>query len=271
MHDTPPTSTLRARFAELPAPREGDALRLRTGTAADYAALAGHHYRSARPATMMRILTLHDPTPTVADRFQRGPRRTQPTGRSVAVLVESLPALSCKLRDAALPGRYAALAPRQRARLLNAEVRCISRVIVDPRYRGLGLAVRLVRHALATATTPYTEALAVMGAASPFFEKAGMAAYHRPPHAYDERLTAALGVCGFSADALAPAAAGGDAMAALTPDRRRWLELELRRWYRSAIGRAAGSSRDPAEHRRAARRKLMSRPVYYLQANHMAL
>lgn len=61
--------------------------------------------------------------------------------------------------------------------LLNAEVRCISRVIVHPSFRGLGIGVGLVRHALDTATTPYTEAIAAMGWVHPLFEKAGMEAF----------------------------------------------------------------------------------------------
>jgi len=53
----------------------------------------------------------------------------------------------------------------------------ISRVVVHPIYRGCGLAVRLVRHALRTARTSRIEALAVMGAIHPFFELAGMKCY----------------------------------------------------------------------------------------------
>ena len=267
MSPTPAIPDLRERFDALPVPRMCDRLRLCPGTAGDYASLAEHHYRAARPATMTRVFTLHDPSPTVADRFLGRDAPASATGRPVAVLVESLPSLSCRLRDAALFERYALLPARQRARLLNAEVRCISRVIVDPRYRGLGLAVRLVRHALATATTPYTEALAAMGVASPFFEKAGMAAYQRPPHPHDERLAAALSACGTPGHALLRVSTWDRVLQSIDAERRGWLTRELARWYRSAIGRSAGSSRDPADHFRAAQHKLRSRPVYYLYAN----
>lgn len=266
MSPTPANPALRERVDALPAPRGCDRLRLRPGTAGDYASLAEHHYRAARPATITRVFTLHDPSPTVADRFRGRDEPASETGRPVAVLVESLPSLSCRLRDAALFGRYASLPARQRARLLNAEVRCISRVIVDPRYRGLGLAVRLVRHALATATTPYTEALAAMGVANPFFEKAGMAAYPRPPHPHDERLSAALSACGTSDHALLRVRTWDRVLQSIDAERRAWLTRELARWYRSAIGRSAGSSRDPDDQFRAAQYKLCSRPVYYLYA-----
>jgi len=260
--------TLRTRFAALPAPPEGDRLVLAPGTAADYAALSSYHYRAARPATMMRILTLRDPTPTVINRFT-GHRQAHgdPTPGAVAVLVESLPTLSCKLRDLALQRRYAGLDAKQRGRLLNAEVRCISRVIVDPRYRGMGLAVRLVQHALATATTVYTEALAAMGLASPFFEKAGLAAYRRAPHAHDERLLAALRHVKLDPDRLARSDQVRADLDALDDERRAWLFRELSRWYRAAVGRSAHASRNPADHLRAAQQKLFSQPVYYLRDN----
>ncbi|MFI4859506.1 MAG: GNAT family N-acetyltransferase [Phycisphaerales bacterium JB063] len=251
------------RFAALPARGEGDRLVLAPGSAADYAALAEHHYRAARPATMMRVLTLRDPAPGVVDRYLQ----REPEGRPVAVLVESLASLSCKLRDLALCGRYASLPARMRGKLLNQEVRCISRVVVDPRYRGLGLAVRLVRHALASATTPYTEALAAMGAVSPFFEKAGMLAYHRQRHAHDERLLAALASAGLPVGLLNAPQARSAALAGLPPERRAWVEHELGRWYRSAVGRGGGASRDPAEHWDTARQKLVTLPVYYLHDN----
>ncbi len=157
---------LLARFARLPAWPLEEQLRLSPGTLADYTALAPWHYRAGRPATIARILRLAWPQ--------------DPHAAPAAVLVESLPTLACHRRDQALGGRYTACPEaRTRARLLYAELRCISRVIVHPQWRGLGLAVRLVRHALFTATTPYTEAFARMGWLHPFFALAGMTAY--PP------------------------------------------------------------------------------------------
>lgn len=267
------STLLRTRFAALPEPPEGDRLILAPGTAADYSALSGYHYRASRPATMMRILTLRDPAPTIAERFvgrtkTRGDQRPGAArGSAVAVLVESLPTLSCKLRDLALDRRYAGLDGKQRGRLLNAEVRCISRVVVDPRYRGMGLAVRLVRHALSSATTVYTEALAAMGGVSPFFERAGMAAYHRPPHPHDERLLAAMARIEFAPSSLATPDEARANLDALAADPRCWFLAELHRWYRAAVGRSANASQDPADHLRAAQQKLLSRPVYYLHDN----
>jgi len=156
--------------------------------------------------------------------------------------------LGCALRQQAWGDRYTlGLTRRQRAQLLNAEIRCISRVVIDPRWRGLGLAVRLVRHAQHTATTPITEARAAMGRVSPFFEIAGMTAYQRPPHRHDARLRDALRHVGDD-----------------TPADDPFVLRELQRWARAAH---VDPDTDPATLRRLAEARLMFTPVYYAHRN----
>ena len=256
-------TTLMQRFRAV-GPTDGLAtLPITQGRRADYLALKPHHYRPGNPATMARIFTIVDPRPGAADRYVG----RSDSSRVIAVLVESLPVLSCRLRDFALSGRYGHLPPRQRSRLLNDELRCISRVIVDPRYRGLGLAVRLVRHALATATTRYTEALAVMGRVSPFFERAGMTAYARQSHTHEDRALAALRYAGFEPVQLAMPAALEARIAGLEASSRALLARELTRWYRTAGGR--GVKREPSmrEVLMTAQQRLLARPIYYLHEN----
>ena len=184
----------------------------------------------------------------------------------VAVLVESLPSLSCRMRDWATHDRYGGhLPPRPRAMLLNAELRCISRVVVDPRWRGLGLAVRLVRDALASPTTPLTEAIAAMGRVNPFFERAGMTAYPRPTHAHDDRLIAALARAGIVARDLARTRWAWRQIQSLDPATRAWLLKELHRWYRQNAGRSAQHETDPRRQLDVARQRLRLEPVYFLK------
>ena len=213
----------------------------------------------------MRVLTIRDPRATPTQRFVRGDPKDEAVGEPIAVLVESLPPLGCQLRDQATGGRYSGgLTRGERARLLNAEVRTISRVVVDPRWRGLGLAVRLVRHALDTATTPVTEALAAMGRVSPFFERAGMVAYHRPHHPRDARLIDALASAGFSPTQLARLDLLRAGMEALPKQRQEWIEAELRRWHPPSRSRR-GAADDPVQAAlEAAREGLLLNPVYYL-------
>ena len=237
---------------------------LREGDKQDYAALSAHHYRAARPATMMRVLVLESTQPTLRSRLKWQQGQPLPA----AVLVESLPGLRCRMRDYALSDRYVGLKDvRERALLLNAELRCISRVVVHPQWRGLGLAVRLVKAALDTATTPYTEALAAMGKVNPFFEKAGMTAYPRPPHIYDDRLTSALRCIGLSQSDLAMPEHIEQHLQHESPECREWFKRELTQWYRRNGGRHCKRSPTMAMMLTAARERLGLEPVYYLHVN----
>lgn len=57
---------------------------------------------------------------------------------------------------------------------LNRDFITISRVVIHPKYRGVGLAVRLVKETLPKVGYKYVEALVVMAKYNPFFKKAGM-------------------------------------------------------------------------------------------------
>jgi len=50
----------------------------------------------------------------------------------------------------------------------------ISRVIIHPKYRSIGLGARLVKETLPRVGRKYVETMAVMALYNPFFEKAGM-------------------------------------------------------------------------------------------------
>lgn len=255
---------LQKRFVSLGDVDPLEHLKLVRGGIADYNALKEYHYRADRPATLTRVLAFRHSTRSAADRFSHKPAGP----RTVAVLTESLPSLACKMRNRALGDRYGAwLEPGQRARLLNSEVRVISRVVVHPAWRGIGLAVRLVRAALADPATIYTEALTAMGRVNPFFERAGMKAYPRPPHTSDARLTDAMLSAGLSTHDLADPERLHTTIGSLTPIRRSWFLRELYRWYRHSGGRNIVHNTDPAVHLRAAREKLTLEPVYYLHHN----
>lgn len=258
------TSQIIQRFLSQDTPTLEASLELTQGSIADYNTLKEHHYRADRPATATRVLTLRHSDRSAACKF-----RGDDTGTiAVAVLVESLPSLSCTMRNWALNDRYGNwLAPRPRASLLNREVRVISRVVVHPCWRGVGLAVRLVKAALESATTQYTEALAAMGRVNPFFERAGMTAYPRPPHKYDARLTDAIHWIGLSTHDLACIEKFISKFNTLDNNKRAWFHKELYRWYRQNGGRSIVHSQDPMIHLRTARQRLMLDPVYYLHNN----
>jgi GNAT superfamily N-acetyltransferase len=61
-----------------------------------------------------------------------------------------------------------------KARLINDEIARISRVVIHPKFRGIGLGAFLVEETLPKVNVKVIEVLAVMARYNPFFEKAGM-------------------------------------------------------------------------------------------------
>jgi len=102
----------------------------------DYKALERYHYVAGAPA--VPVLTL----------------RACARGHLAGVLVVAMPTLNGAWREQAWPGRYTSGDKRRDTARLNREVRTIARVIVDPRFRGLGVARRLVRAYLDDPLTP---------------------------------------------------------------------------------------------------------------------
>ena len=163
-----------ARLLDAPRRRRLDQVRrwpITRGTIRDYHELAGFHYLAGPPACHKRVYVVRRPHSGRQCRW-----RDLAGADLAAVLVVSPPLMTVRGRNIAMAGRYSGTDRREAIRRLNREIECISRVIVHPTYRGSGLAERLVRHALATAQTPFVEALAAMGRVHPFFEKAGMTA-----------------------------------------------------------------------------------------------
>jgi hypothetical protein len=101
------------------------------------------------------------------------------------------------LRNAATGGVFSGFGDnRLQLQMVNKYVRCISRVIIEPRYRGLGLASRLVAETMPRLGAAVIEAMSVMGAVHPFFEKAGMKRYEAKPAASSVQLIEALEMVG---------------------------------------------------------------------------
>jgi GNAT superfamily N-acetyltransferase len=258
------------RWRELPL-RDSllDELHFERGRLGDYESLARFHYKSGRPSPAKAVFRIRRHAPTVVGRYVRRGEQDQIIG----VLVRSLPHLSCQMRDVATHGRYQGLKRRDAAAMLNREVRTISRVVIDPQWRGLGLAVKLVRFALDQphdsdspgATAPlFTEALAAMGHVSPFFERAGMTRYDRPARPEHTRLLDALRHLSIEPHLLA--ATGLVNQRITRPDDVSFLVGELRTWLR-ARRRSVQTSIEqlPLEALlRAARDELLAQPVYYL-------
>ncbi len=144
------------------------------GSKTDYESLERFHYRPKRPATFAEVWVVRHIPP--GDPAAAG---------TVAVAVLSYPTLSHREREVTL--NLVRLSEADRARFVNRHIRTISRVAVHPTFRSLGLAAILVRCILHHGPTRYIEAMAVMGRAHPFFERAGMTLISTPPASSEDR------------------------------------------------------------------------------------
>jgi len=105
-------------------------------------------------------------------------RGSHDAGELIGTLIVSHPTLNGPWRERAWPGQYPSRGSCQR---LNREIRTISRVVVDPRWRGMGIGCALVRAYLDHPATERTEAISAMGNASTLFIVAGMKRVAYPP------------------------------------------------------------------------------------------
>jgi GNAT superfamily N-acetyltransferase len=97
-------------------------------------------------------------------------------GELAAVIVYGPAHLALKARNLVLPmyKKDKNDDGREHAKKINNDIIRIWRVIVKPKFRGAGLASKLVRDTLMLTNYPYVETLAVMAQYSNFFESAGM-------------------------------------------------------------------------------------------------
>ena len=218
------------------------------GNRSDYEQLAHYHYKAGAPATIARtagglpcILAARDSE-----------------GRLAGVLVVSLPTLNSSWRRLAWPGVYDTGDKRRDARAINHSLCCISRVIVEPRFRGLGLAKCLVERYLSDSLTRRTEAIAAMGHICPFFEAAGMTAYPLPPSLRDARLHDALASVGLETWELLERGSVERILA-----QHAWLAREARIWAAGSPGTRRFRDDEPESVLMLAASHASQRPIAY--------
>ncbi len=124
-------------------------MRVVEGSLEDYEGLASFHYRSSRVPAPMKVFAL-----------RRG-------SETVGVIVYSYAGILAF-------GRGKAFGRRLTVEEINRDLALISRVVLHPKYRSIGLGVRLVKETLSLVGKPFVEAVAVMAKYNCFFEKAGM-------------------------------------------------------------------------------------------------
>jgi len=230
-------------------------LQIIRGSLEDYKQLAHYHYRDSRIGPFAAIFAIR---PAKALGTQSGPR-------TIGVIVYTMPSPAIELRNIATDNLFAGLDRTTQLDLVNKNIRCIGRVIIEPRFRGLGLASRLVRETMPEMGVPLVEAMAVMGLVNPFFEKAGMKAYAAKMPARCVQLIEAFSMVGIEKDMLISPQKVQQKLNQLQRPEAEFIELQINRFLQS-YGKRRNS---PAglERTRFVLSKLTTRPVYYIWFN----
>jgi hypothetical protein len=235
-------------------------LRIFPGTREDYESLSHYHYREPNMGPYAAIFAF------------KGKFRTATMLETVGVIVYSMPTAGSSLRNIATGGIFAGLDKGTRLALINKNIRTISRVIIEPRFRSLGLAVRLVRETMPIMNVPFVEALAVMGRANPFFEKAGLTRYDAPMSPSCVRLIEAFSAVGVDEQDLIDPAVVQNHLSLLVTRRSnrgeheaQFIEDEIMRFLQSYGQRRL--MQPGIERTRFILSKLTDSPVYYLWKN----
>jgi GNAT superfamily N-acetyltransferase len=121
----------------------------------------------------------------------------------IGVIVYSGSYLNLKPRNMVFGDRYVFTpGDYNKAKLINEEIARISRVVIHPKFRGIGLGAFLVKETLPKANAKVIEVLAVMAKYNPFFEKAGMVRvdYRRDETSIEKKVRGFLEVHSFDFD-----------------------------------------------------------------------
>lgn len=241
---------------ELPAPAYAELLEeieVVPGRARDYARFAHWHYLGpGRPGpTCLALLARH-------------------AGRDIGIALFGWPHLLLAARAHALPAFAPARIKAEGAAALNRDVRLLQRVVVEPRWRGVGVSRLLIRAGLERLGVPHVECVAQMGAFSDFLLSAGFRhAGEVAPPATVRRLDAFLRRHGIAPAALLEPASRAACLEALPPAQARRLRSLLNQLLRARIETGFGSRRgragfDGEAMLRKAISRLGARPGYYL-------
>ncbi len=229
-------------------------LQIEAGDINDYKQLARYHYRESRLGPYSNVFAIK------AEKMP-GVLRKQ----TVGVIVYAAPAMAVEMRNIALGGILSNISQRDKLSFINNNIRNISRVVLEPRFRGLGLAAWLVRKTLHLVNVPIIEALAVMGHVNPFFEKAGMKAYPAKESLRCAQLIEAFSAVGITKENLIDPRMVQQKLDAMPKQENDFIERQMKIFLQSY-----GTRRNMPggiERTKFALSKLTERPVYYVWFN----
>lgn len=229
-------------------------LQIVPGDMRDYEQLCAHHYRDSRPVAVKAIYAIRPRRPLGS--FGRKP---------AGVIVYTMPNPRIELRTPATDGIFRGLDRQTELALLNRHVRCIARVIIEPRFRGISLAVRLVRATMPMLGVPMIEALGVMPLVNPFLERAGMKSFEPRVPVEHVELLEALSAVGIEEDDLIDPDAVQQRLDQLARPAGDFIETRMQRFLKSHGSRRTMLA--GIERTRYILGKLTHRPAYYIWFN----
>jgi len=237
-------------------------LQIVPGCLDDYKELAHFHYRDSHLGPYAAIFALK---PSVLGTPGGGRLAARLGAKPVGVIVYTMPSPGLELRNIATGNLFAGFDKATQLALINKNIRRISRVIIEPRFRTLGLASRLVRETMPQINVPIIEAMAVMGKVNPFFEKAGMTAYTAKMPGRCVQLLEALSMVVIEKEELIDSQKVQRKLEQLQGQRAEFIELQIKRFLAS-YGKRRNMA-PGAERTRYILSKLTDRPVYYIWFN----
>lgn len=233
----------------------GKNLQIIPGSLNDYKQFAHLHYRDGRPGPVASIYVLKS-NGTLYDLSPKTP---------VGVIVYSMPSPVLEMRSVMTDHFFAGLDRSTQLALVNKNVRRISRVIIEPRFRGLGLASHLVRETMPWLNVPIIEAVAVMGLVNPFLEKAGMMACSSGQPARTAQLIEALSFLGIEVEQLIEPQKVQRKLDRLSLIETEFIEQAIKRFLKSHGRRR--NMLPGLERTRYILTRLTARPTYYIWFN----
>ncbi len=225
------------------------------GSLEDYNRLAHYHYRDSRLGPFAAIFAI------------RPVRALGPWSgtKTVGVIVYTMPSPGLELRNIATGNLFVGYDKGTRLALINKNIRCISRVIIEPRFRGLGLASQLVRETMPAMGVPIVEAMAVMGMVNPFFERARMTAFTAKMPTRCMQLVEAFSKVGIEKEELIDTKKVRQRVEQLPRKEAKFIELQIQSFLQ-CYGKRRNMS-PGLERTRFVLSKLTARPVYYIWFN----
>jgi len=137
-------------------------MKIEKATSQDYEELEQFHYLDSSPGYTQ-------------DRFKLTYK-----DRTIGVVVYVAPFLTSGLRTKAMP-QYPIISSKESAALINRDITRLARIIINPKFRGVGLAVKLTKETMPLTEKRVVETIAAMAQYNPFFEKAGMTKMGKMP------------------------------------------------------------------------------------------